>query len=111
MKPLIYMVYAIGKNKGKKNIINNWIKKGEPLISSGIILFTDDATETQKEEIKNMRDQNAEITSTDVILENSKKYVEESLRIKLPLPMFMLIVSSLSYISIAILRIYKKKAN
>ncbi|MDD2269219.1 MAG: hypothetical protein PHY15_06675 [Eubacteriales bacterium] len=82
----------------------------EPPIKSGIVKFKESATTEEREQIKDLIGKNAIVTETDIILENSKTNVAENLRKSLPLPLFMLIVTTLSYISIVVLNIYKNKA-
>lgn len=79
--------------------------------TSGLIIFNDDVTEDEKGEIRDLIGDNAEITEMETILENSKTFVSNTLKKSLPLPLFLLVVTMLSYISIAVLNIYKNRSD
>ncbi len=102
-------VLYLPKNDTTLKIVTEFCDGNTAPITSGVVKYIDSATEKQKEEVKNIISENAAVLYTDTILESTKSYVSDSLRKILPTPSFLLLVSALSYISIAVLSIYKKK--
>lgn len=80
-------------------------------VSSGILLFTEDTSAERREEIRKELSVYAQVTPVDTILQSTRAHVSESMRRLLPAPLFLLAVTSLAYISVAMLGIYRRRAD
>ena len=80
-------------------------------VSSGILLFAEDTAAERREEIRKELSVYAQVTPVDTILQSTRAHVSESMRRLLPAPLFLLAVTSLAYISVAVLGIYRRRAD
>lgn len=80
-------------------------------VSSGVLLLRDSVSAARCTEIWAALEEYAEVTTMEALLESTRAYVGASLRRLLPMPLFLLAVTSLAYISVAVLGLYRRRAD
>lgn len=80
-------------------------------VSSGVLLLRDSVSAARRTEIRAALEEYAEVTMMEALLESTRAYVGASLRKLLPMPLFLLAVTSLAYISVAVLGLYRRRAD
>ncbi len=76
---------------------------------AGIVLFDDSATAEERKAVSDKLNQYSEVLEIDDIISNTKHLVKEKLLVTTSLPMYLLVISILGYMSICVITIYRKK--
>lgn len=104
----LYMPYSDGT---ARFIAESFNGGNAPPVSSGLIFLSGDVSAGRFEEIRQALEKHAKVTPTDDILSGTRAQVSSNLRRLLPLPLFLLSVTSLAYISVAVLGLYRRRAD
>ncbi len=94
--------------KENRTLFETYSELAPSLSFSYFVLYDDNCTEEQKQACRDYYNTVGSYLSYDTILENTEKNIHDELMEKMVLPVFLLIIATITLISISTLNTYKK---